>query len=50
MAELEPGNGKWIFLENILEKSNEDTDLQAAMGGIISYVAKLGIENNIVIS
>jgi hypothetical protein len=47
-AELEPGNGKWIIVEEILAKSEEDTDLQAAMAAIINYVTKLGAENNII--
>ena len=47
-AELEPGNGQWIIVEDILAKSEEDADLQAAMAAIINYVSKLGTENNII--
>lgn len=47
-AELAPGNGKWIFVEEILKKSDEDSDLQAAMNALIAYVAKLGVENDVV--
>jgi hypothetical protein len=48
VAELDPNGGDWIVVQNMLEKSDEDGDLQTAMGAIINYVAKLGIENNIV--
>ena len=48
VAELDPNGGKWIVVEDMLEKSNEDSDLQTAMGAIINYLAKLGVENNIV--
>lgn len=47
-AELDPSGGKWIRVDNMLEKSDTDPDLQAAMGSIIAYVAKLGVENNMV--
>lgn len=48
VAELEPGNGEWVRVENMLEKSQIDSDLQSAMISLISYVTKLGIENNII--
>lgn len=48
IAELEPGNGKWIRVENMLAKSVEDTDLQTAMTALLAYVGKIGVENNIV--
>jgi len=47
-AELAPGNGRWIIVENILAKSEEDADLQVAMNALIAYVAKLGVENDVV--
>jgi hypothetical protein len=47
-AELEPGNGQWIRVENMLAKSTEDTDLQTAMSALLAYVGKLGIQNNII--
>ena len=39
---------KELFAPEILAKSEEDTDLQAAMAAIITYVTKLGAENNII--
>jgi len=47
-AELDPKGGKWIFVEDMLKKSDEDSDLQAAMNALIAYVAKLGVENDVV--
>jgi hypothetical protein len=48
VAELEPGNGQWIRVENMLAKSAEDSDLQTAMNALLAYVGKIGVENNIV--
>jgi hypothetical protein len=48
VAELEPGNGQWVRVENMLEKSQIDSDLQSAMISLISYITKVGIENNII--
>ena len=48
VAELEPGNGQWVRVENMLEKSETDANLQAAMTGLIGYVMQLGAENNII--
>ncbi len=47
-AELDPKGGSWIRVDNMLAKSNEDTDLQAAMASIMTYVGKIGVENNII--
>jgi hypothetical protein len=48
VAELEPGNGQWIRVENMLAKSAEDADLQTAMSALLAYVGKIGVENNVV--
>jgi hypothetical protein len=48
VAELEPGNGQWVRVDNMLEKSETDANLQAAMTGLIGYVMQLGAENNII--
>jgi hypothetical protein len=48
VAELEPGNGQWIRVENMLAKSAEDSDLQTAMTALLAYVGKIGVENNVV--
>ena len=47
-AELEPGNGQWIRVDNMLAKSAEDSDLQTAMTALLAYVSKIGVENNVV--
>jgi len=49
VAQLEPNGGQWIRVDNMLEKAGSDTDLQTAMAALISYVAKLGAENNLII-
>lgn len=48
VAEFEPGNGQWVRVENMLEKSETDTNLQTAMTSLIGYVMQLGAENNII--
>tara|TARA_B100000902_G_scaffold181650_1_gene174486 strand:+ start:3692 stop:4033 length:342 start_codon:yes stop_codon:yes gene_type:complete len=48
LAEFDPEGGQWIRVPNMLEKSETDANLQAAMAGIIGYVAQLGVENNII--
>lgn len=48
VAELEPGNGQWIRVENMLIKANEDSDLQTAMTSLLAYIGKIGTENNII--
>tara|TARA_B100001094_G_scaffold220255_1_gene214295 strand:+ start:543 stop:863 length:321 start_codon:yes stop_codon:yes gene_type:complete len=48
VAEFEPGNGQWIRVNNMLEKSESSPSLQAAMVGIVAYVTELGVENQIV--
>ena len=48
VAELDPQGGHWIRVANMLEKADTDANLQAAMTGIIGYVAQLGVENNII--
>lgn len=50
VAELEPNGGQWIRVEGMLSQANEDTDLQTAINALLSYVNKLGIENNIIAS
>lgn len=49
IAELDPNDGKWVRVDNMLAKSTEDTDLQNAISSLLNYVAKIAIENNIVI-
>lgn len=48
VAELDPNGGQWVRVDNMLAKSTEDTDLQNAISSLLNYVAKVGIENNII--
>lgn len=48
VAEFEPGNGQWIRVENMLEKSETDATLQTAMTALIGYVMQVGVENNVI--
>lgn len=48
VAELEPGNGQWIRVENMLAKSSEDNDLAIVMSALLTYIGKIGVENNVV--
>ena len=48
VAEFEPGNGKWITVNNMLEKADSSPSLAAAMSGIIAYVTELGVENEVI--
>lgn len=48
VAELDPNGGQWIRVDNMLAKSSEDADLQAAISTLLAYVGKVGVDNNIV--
>jgi len=48
VAELDPNGGQWIRVDNMLAKSSEDADLQAAISALLAYVGKVGVENNII--
>lgn len=48
VAELDPNGGQWIRVDNMLSKSTEDSDLQAAIAALLSYVSKLGAENGVI--
>tara|TARA_B100001559_G_scaffold303152_1_gene291512 strand:- start:1055 stop:1399 length:345 start_codon:yes stop_codon:yes gene_type:complete len=48
VAELDPTGGKWLMIDNMLEEASEDNDLQMAFGALLGYVAKLGVENNVI--
>jgi len=50
VAELDPQGGQWIRIDNMLEQAASDTDLQSAFTALLSYVAKLGVENDVVSS
>lgn len=48
VAELDPNGGQWIRVDDMLSKSTEDSDLQAAIAALLSYVSKLGVENGVI--
>lgn len=48
VAEFDPNGGQWVRVDNMLAKSTEDTDLQNAISSLLNYVAKIGVENNII--
>ena len=48
VAEFSPEGGQWVRVENMLEKSESDVALQAAMSALIAYVTQLGVENNVI--
>lgn len=48
VAELDPQGGQWIRIDNMLEVAAEDADLQTAFGALLGYVAKLGVENDVI--
>lgn len=50
IAELEPSNGSWIRVDNMLAKGDNDPDLQTAITALLAYINKLGIANNIISS
>jgi hypothetical protein len=50
VAELDPQGGQWIRIDNMLEQAASDADLQSAFTALLSYVAKLGVENDVVSS
>ena len=50
VAELEPNGGQWIRVNNMLEESQTDADLAAAMTSLIAYVTKLGQAEDIISS
>ena len=47
-AEFSPEPGEWITVDSIIAGAESDPDLAAAVGSLMSYVAKKGIESGIV--
>lgn len=42
VAELEPGNGVWLEVHNILTNAATDSDLAQAVGALMAFIAKTG--------
>ena len=47
-AEFSPEPGEWITVDSIIAGAESDPDLAAAVGSLMAYVAKKGIESGIV--
>lgn len=50
IAELEPGNGQWIRVEDVLSQSSSDQDLNTAINSLLLYINKIGQINGIITS
>ena len=48
VAELEPGNGQWIRIDEMLSKADTITNLQAAVTALMTYITEVGVENSII--
>ena len=47
-AEFSPEPGEWITVDSIIAGAESDPDLAAAVGSLMAYVAKVGIQNGVV--
>jgi hypothetical protein len=43
-----PDGGVWLQVEDILTAAEQDQDLAVAVGALMAYVAKLGIERGVI--
>lgn len=48
VAELDPNDGRWITIPNLLSESDQDTDLANALSSLLVYIQKIGQSNNII--
>ena len=48
LAELEPEQGQWIEIKDVLSGSATDPDLAAVVGSLMTYIAKIGTEQGVV--
>jgi hypothetical protein len=48
VAELEPEQGQWIEVRDVLSGSQADPDLAAVVQSLMTYVGKIGIEAGVV--
>jgi hypothetical protein len=47
-AEFSPEAGEWITVDSLLAGAESDPDLAAAVGSLMSYVAKVGIQQGVI--
>jgi len=47
-AELEPGYGQWIEVQDVLGGAETDADLAAVVNSLMAYVARIGAEQGVV--
>lgn len=50
VAEFDPDGGQWIIVEDMLQKAQEDADLNNAMISLVAYITKVGVQDNIISS
>lgn len=48
-AELEPAGGEWLVIDDILAKSDADSDLGHAVASLMACIAKAGREAGVVL-
>jgi hypothetical protein len=48
VAELEPEQGQWVEVKDVLAGSEADADLAAVMSSLLTYIAKIGVEEGVV--
>ena len=47
-AEFSPEAGEWITVDSIIAGAESDPDLAAAVGSLMAYVAKKGVEAGVI--
>lgn len=47
-AEFSPEPGEWITVDSIIAGAQTDPDLAAAVGSLMSYIAKVGVEQGVI--
>jgi hypothetical protein len=47
-GEFAPEAGEWLTVDSLLAGAESDPDLAAVVGGLMAYVAKVGIEQGVI--
>lgn len=47
-AEFAPEAGEWLTVDSVIAGAESDPDLAAAVGSLMAYVAKVGIQNGVI--
>ena len=48
VAELEPSEGEWVSVPDVLNTAETDADLALVVNALMAYVAKVGRANDII--